>query len=452
MRLNIVPGSSCIGNVEIHEASRVIELDAGHFKDSNKTGDGNGNPLGSKTGDGNVPFSHASLRAIESQLAIIVPCMNEELTILDGVLHGIPHECLIILVSNSNHCNFRNERALLSDFCHSTQRQGISIHQQDEGLAYAFRVAGMPELVVEKHMPQVKRQSVLRIRNGKGEAMMIGTAIAKLTKKQFVGFIDADNFVAGSVHEYCKAYAAGLHYATRYTDCSNTRTSSGIAYSASKPYAMVRIKWNSKPKVKDGKLVFEKSGRCSRVVNEWMNRLSNALGSDDIQSEVIQTANAGEHAMSLELAMKLRFATGYAVEPFQLIDMWEQFGTETDSYGVSYSTKDTAAPPRRKVQILQIETRNPHFHDISKGHEHIQRMQLQGLSTIYHSSLTPPALKDALWAFMTTDSTFDVQAFGAPEEARVYSPMKMMDFQAFRLALKAHADTVTVSGDAAFLF
>ncbi|CAO2649977.1 Nn.00g012690.m01.CDS01 [Neocucurbitaria sp. VM-36] len=446
MRLHILPGSTRLGDVEVHEASRVTELDAGHFLEPNNSQLPNGHVSSSQVGHGNIPFSHASLHAIETQLAIIVPCMNEDLAILDGVLHGIPHECLIILVSNSNPCNFRVEGELLTDFCHDTRRQGISIHQQDEGLAHAFRVAGMPELVVEKDLAQEKQKGTVRIRNGKGEAMMIGTALAKLARKQFVGFIDADNFVAGSVHEYCKAYAAGLHYAMRCTERNKPTSRPGVAHSTTKAYAMVRIKWNSKPKVKDGKLVFEKSGRCSRVVNEWMNRLSNALVGDNAQNNIIQTGNAGEHAMSLNLATELCFATGYAVEPFQFINMWEQFGAQTHPHDVANSTKASTAVSSRKVQILQIETRNPHFHDISKGNDHIQRMQVQGLSTIYHSHLTPAELKDELRIFMKEEFPTIVANNGAPEKARIYPPMKTMDFQAFRSALKTNTCTLKVIG------
>jgi mannosyl-3-phosphoglycerate synthase len=147
--------------------------------------------------------------------------------------------------------------------------------------------------------------------------MMIGVAIAKLAGKWFVGFIDADNFVPGSVHEYCKVYAAGLHYALQSAKPGETD-----------PYAMVRINWKSKPKVKDGKLVFEESGRSSHVVNEWFNRLLNELDGSRTRENFIKTGNAGEHAMSLDLALQLRFATQYAVEPFQLIDVGAVRGFE----------------------------------------------------------------------------------------------------------------------------
>jgi mannosyl-3-phosphoglycerate synthase len=80
---------------------------------------------------------------------------------------------------------------------------------------------------------------------------------------------------------------------------------------------MVRIKWKSKPKIVDDKLVHHDSGRCSRVVNAWMNRLLTSITMRKEYSDFIKTSNGGEHAMSTDpAALKLNFATGYAVEPY----------------------------------------------------------------------------------------------------------------------------------------
>jgi mannosyl-3-phosphoglycerate synthase len=253
--------------------------------------------------------------------------------------------------------------------------------------------------------------------------MMIGVAIAKLAGKRFVGFIDADNFVPGSVHEYCKVYAAGLHYALQSAKPGETD-----------PYAMVRINWKSKPKVKDGKLVFEESGRSSRVVNEWFNRLLNELDDSRTRENFIKTGNAGEHVMSLDIALQLHFATQYAVEPFQLIDAWEQFG-------------GSKAPSSRKLRILQIRTCHPHFHDTSKCDGHIERMQAQGLGTIYYSRLASQALKDQLRTYMKQELPTVVDADGELDTTRVYPPLSSLDFQVFRKVLKQNNGTLTIFGD-----
>lgn len=261
---------------------------------------------------------------------------------------------------------------------------------------------------------------------------------------KYVGFIDADNFVTGSVSEYCKAFSAGFHL-------------------ASAPDAMVRINWGSKPKVHDGEIVFKTSGRSSEVVNRHFNQFlgqlekrggctfsgeaSERVENDQGDTELhhICTGNAGEHAMTMSLALKLKLAGGYAIEPFHFLDLFDQFsgdnmvrsapaslmlephsaistvssspvptpvGTSPCSSPVSGATAASSLAPvpsepapsaldqklfayssevpvaMPKVQILQIRTMNPHFHDTNKGEAHIIRMWTQGLSAMYHSPLT----------------------------------------------------------------
>ncbi|KAF2029762.1 hypothetical protein EK21DRAFT_89544 [Setomelanomma holmii] len=391
-RQGVNSGSARIGNVEVHKTSKVIELDAGHIGETSDCSE----PIDK---DSTFAISQDFLHDIEKDLAIVIPCMDEDLSVLDGVLEGVPHDSLIIIISNSAEANFQEECQFLEEYCNSTQRAAIVVHQQNPRLAWAFENAGMSALVehdADTHTPHV--------RHGKGEAMMIGTTLAHLSNKSFVGFIDADNFVAGSVLEYCKAYAAGIHYARHCTDSDD-------------PYAMIRIKWNSKPKVRDNELVFEKSGRSSRVVNHWMNRLfsyliSTAHSDGAGRQDIIQTANAGEHAMSTALALRILFTSGYAVEPYQLIALWSYFNTSSHT-----------------VQVLQIETRNPHFHDCSKGDGNIQRMQAGGLGTIYHSELTPPGLRDGWLAGVT-----------------VYPPLSDMDFDVFRKSVKGGGGTMKMFG------
>jgi mannosyl-3-phosphoglycerate synthase len=489
MRLAITSRRASIGSVDIYEKFRVIELDAGHDVETTKSTGLNG-------GSNSIPFSREALTAIEKQLAIIVPCKDEDASILDGVFHGIPHDCLIVLVSNSKPGNFKAECELITNFCSDTKRAGIVAHQHDAGVAKAFIAAGLPEIVGDNRR---KSDQEPQIRNGKGEAMMIGTALAKLAGKQFVGFIDADNLVAGAVHEYCKVYAAGLHYALHCTDQTNSSKPSD-------PHVMVRIKWNSKPKVKNGNIVFETSGRSSRVVNEWMNRLLNSLVGDNDQNATVQTGNAGEHAMSIDFAMELQFATGYAVEPAQLIDAWERLGGplpfnvlsrvvsslrrgpgSSDEEDDASSCDDLSAysppsslPPSSKaskastpgtsrpqsilmptppsqasassnVRILQVETRNPHFHDTSKGADHILAMQAGGLSTIYHSSLAPQKLKEELREYFKENlaGVKGVAEDGSPEAPRSYAAMQSMNFEVFRTEIKTHSESLKIVGDCA---
>lgn len=83
--------------------------------------------------------------------------------------------------------------------------------------------------------------------------------------------------------------------------------------------------------------------------------------------------------MSLKLAEILPYASGYTVEPQELISVFEGFG------GVLPTTYPTAA--RYGIEIFQTETRNPHLHE-EKGRKHLQvEMLLPGLGAIYHSPL-----------------------------------------------------------------
>ncbi|WP_410965849.1 mannosyl-3-phosphoglycerate synthase, partial [Salmonella sp. SAL4438] len=84
------------------------------------------------------------------------------------------------------------------------------------------------------------------VRNGKAEGMITGMLLAKMAGKDYVGFIDADNYVPGAVNEYVKIFASGLAM-------SNS------------PYTMVRISWIYKPKVSESGLYFSKWGRVSEI-------------------------------------------------------------------------------------------------------------------------------------------------------------------------------------------
>ncbi|CAA9963764.1 mannosyl-3-phosphoglycerate synthase [Pyrenophora teres f. maculata] len=434
MRLRTNSRSTQIGNVEIHDLFHVLELEGGYPIDEDQHPHPRSNTFNKAKNSENVSFSTSSLYDIESQLAIIVPCMNEEQHIIEGVLRGIPHHCLVVLVSNSSHAKFEEELELLKQLCDDTQRQGIVIHQQNEALALAFCAAGMPEVVEQTVTPQ-------RIRNGKGEAMIIGVLIAKLAGKQFVGFVDADNLIPGSVHEYCKVFASGLKFSLQNLYADHSTQAPPVM---PKSHAMVRIKWNSKPKVVNNKILFPKTGRSSRVVNEWMNKFLQAIHGREACEEAIQTANAGEHAIDIHLALKLRFATGYAVEPFQYIDILENFGhIPPCGYGRTQGDdgKDNVAKgaseddaigecssDETKVRILQVRTCNPHFHDTGKGEGHIERMITQGLSTIYQSRLAPQTLKDDLYKITPTVNGY----IRIQQDLLVYPSMRKIDLEVFR--------------------
>ena len=115
---------------------------------------------------------------------------------------------------------------------------------------------------------------------------------------------------------------------------------------------MVRILWHYKPKI-TGELYFKRWGRVSEISNRFFNALLSTKGK--FETEIIKTANAGEHAMSLELALRLTYGSSYAVETQELISILEQFG------GILPVTDKQIA--EKGVEIVQTETINPHlFH------------------------------------------------------------------------------------------
>lgn len=383
------------GAVRIHSLQQVLELDSGPA-----SGPEEHQAHGMMVR--HVP--HEALRAKFRDLAIVVPCMDERRKVIEGVLTGIPHDCLIVLVSNSSRepvDRFAFECQTLEHFCHATERPAIAIHQRDPGLADAMKAGGMPEILDDDGL----------VRNGKGEGMLIGLALANLARKGYIGYIDADNYVPGAVNEYVRAYAAGFH-------------------AAATPYSMVRISWMSKPKLQDGRLFFNRWGRTSQVTNRFLNLfLAEYSG---FGTEIISTGNAGEHAFSAELGVRMRLASGFAVEPYEYLDMFEQFGgvSETPHPEVLQST----------VDVFQIETRNPHFHE-NKGADHVQEMRLQALNVLYHSPICPKSTRDEILDFLDQQGVLDES--GEPPRELTYPSLAGFDGAAFLNALREEAQSYT---------
>jgi mannosyl-3-phosphoglycerate synthase len=182
---------------------------------------------------------------------------------------------------------------------------------------------------------------------------------------------------------------------------------------------MVRISWHSKPKLRDGRLFFSRRGRTSELTNQFLNQLIGeycGFGTD-----VVATGNAGEHAFTLDLGLKLRLAGGFAVEPYEYLDLFEQFG------GVIEATHPEVM--ERSVTVTQIETRNPHFHD-NKGDHHVQDMRLQALNVLYHSAVCLPSVRSDIVDFLVGQGAL---APGTePPHERIYPPVGTLALDRFR--------------------
>lgn len=383
------------GAVRIHETTQVVELDSGLDA-----------PRDTDSADRLLDLVSArDINAIEHRMAIVVPTKNERRKVIEGVLSGIPHDCLIVLVSASERepvDRYAIESELLERFCRSADRRAVAVHQDDPGVAEALSAAGMGQMVNEG-----------RVRRGKGEAMLLGMLLAAAHDKEHVGFVDADNYVPGAVHEYVKVFAAGLHLAPT-------------------PYAMVRISWQSKPKIENGRLVFNKWGRTTHVTNRFLNEVLSVYNGSG--TEVIRTGNAGEHAMTLELAKRMRFAGGFAVEPFELMDLFDQFG----------GARPSPHPDVVKsfVDVFQIETRNPHFHE-DKGEEHVSGMKLESVLAVMASPVCPESVRNEIVEFLREEGTMVAET----SEPIIYEPWEDADLDAFGDLLDKAQSHVDIHGE-----
>ncbi|KAK0671300.1 hypothetical protein QBC41DRAFT_58503 [Cercophora samala] len=327
--------------------------------------------LGHAVGNTVAVFPDELDRILE-KMVIVVPCKDEEVAVIRGVVAGIPSLCAVILVSNCSHRHGENgweaQARMLAEFC-AWGREGCFVHQKYSGAAEAFKSAGVHQIVD----PVTKT-----IRNGKGEGMYLGIALARsyFPDRQYVGFIDADNRVPGAVTEYCKAYAGGFALVQRSSAKSGAELED----------VMVRICWGSKPKYNSetGRVEFVKQGRSSRIVNRFLNKLFADQGQEghDQDQEFITTGNAGEHAMTMDMALTMRMANGYSIEPYQYIEPLLRHCSASTCHGNNGGHKGKPTEPRR-ARILQIKTANPHFHRETDDN-HILKMWAAGLGAIYH--------------------------------------------------------------------
>jgi mannosyl-3-phosphoglycerate synthase len=154
---------------------------------------------------------------------------------------------------------------------------------------------------------------------------------------------------------------------------------------AATPYSNIRVSWVFKPKVRNNSLQFSKWGRVSEVTNKNLNSMLSGI--TGFETEVIKTGNSGEHALSMPLAESLHYSSGYSIEPYEFVDIFEKFG------GLLPSNYPNAI--EKGVEIFQIETRNPHFHE-DKGKTHLNEMLEAALATIAGSRICPPDLKEGL--------------------------------------------------------
>ena len=330
------------GAITIHDIVKVLELDSSNYRGFR----------------GIYPVSYDTLEDYAARTAIIVPVKNEDLLTFEGVLRAIPHGSLVIVVSASQRkpVDIYNHEVELVRVIHESTRKGILIvHQHDPTWAEVLGDTQLSDMLGKNGT----------VRRGKGEGMLLGALIAAGLGYNYIGFIDSDNYVPGSVHEYSWIYYAGF---------SMSRN----------PYTMVRIKWSFKGKLASSSMYLRRRGRVSMVTNSVLNYALSVIRR--VETDIINTANSGEHALSTELALRLKWAGGFAVEPFQLVYMLEN---------CYLSLEESCDLLPHGVNIYQIEARNPHIH-AERGDEHIVGMIAKSLGTIYYSKLNNDKVKERI--------------------------------------------------------
>lgn len=392
MRIESPKYTERFGCVRINDVQKVLELDSGRNRD--------GVP---QLNIAAIETDEEAIRDVEERMAIVIPTKNEKLNLFEGVISGVPHDCQVIAVSNSQRepiDRFRMEKDTLSQFCHFSRRSALIIHQKDPHLARALTEAGYKDILGRDGL----------IADGKAEGMVAAMVLAKMAKKDYVGFIDADNYFPGSVWEYVKCYAAGFTMARS-------------------PYAMVRILWRYKPKI-SGRMYFKKYGRISEITNQCVNSLISLK--TGFETEVVKTGNAGEHAMSMKLAEILPYASRFAVEPQELMSIFEQFG------GVLPASDEEAA--KHGVEVLQIGTRNPHLHE-DRGEAHLHQMLLSGLGTIYHSPLCEKETKQLVIDELKQQGA--IKRGQKPPKPRINTPLQDLNLDKFAAVMEERMDSYT---------
>ena len=384
MKLDVPRFTEQFGTISMHGVQRVYELDSGY-----KTGKSKSEAI--RTVDNEV------ISEIEGKMAIVIPIKGERLKLLEGVLSGIPHDCLTIIVSNSPRQpidRYKLEREAIEQFNRFAEKNSIIVHQRDPGVYEALREVGYADLLSNDGT----------VRNGKAEGMIIGMLLSKMSGKDYIGFIDADNYVPGAVNEYVKIFASGIAMSTT-------------------PYTMVRVSWIYKPKVSDNGVYFSKWGRVSEITNQYLNSVISYY--TGFETEVMRTGNSGEHCLSMKLAESLTYSSGFSVEPYEIINLLEEFG------GIIPTEHQDAMD--KGIEVMQIETRNPHFHE-EKGDAHVRQMFLETLGCIFHSKICHPELREKIKSELQTRGLLEAEK--EPPQLQRIRPFKDIDVALFSKILQ----------------
>jgi mannosyl-3-phosphoglycerate synthase len=129
--------------------------------------------------------------------------------------------------------------------------------------------------------------------------------------------------------------------------------------------------------------------------------------------------------MSLKLAELLTFSSGYSIEPYEIVNILEEFG------GIIPTAHQDAMD--KGIEVMQVETRNPHFHE-DKGEDHLKEMVVASLGSIYHSKICPPKLREKILEALHSKGMLD-EGQQEPLAPLKIEPFKDIDIRQFAKAL-----------------
>jgi mannosyl-3-phosphoglycerate synthase len=93
------------------------------------------------------------------------------------------------------------------------------------------------------------------------------------------------------------------------------------------------------------------------------------------------------------------------------------------------------------IDILQIETRNPHLHE-ERGNQHLNEILLSSMSTIYHSPLCDKEVRQAILAELINQGILKDGELPAP--VHINSPLSKVKVDKFVNVIRKHSDKYQV--------
>jgi mannosyl-3-phosphoglycerate synthase len=76
---------------------------------------------------------------------------------------------------------------------------------------------------------------------------------------------------------------------------------------------------------------------------------------------------------------------------------------------------------------MQIETRNPHFHE-DKGEEHLKEMTIGSLASIYHSRICPPKIREKILEALRGKAMLDNGDIPPIQKIACFKDVNLRDF------------------------